>query len=293
MEPDLEVVHVRVDESFTAWSHGYPYRTVRWHFHPEYEIHLVTATSGRMFVGDYIGTFAPGNLVMLGPNLPHNWVSELADGQSVKQRCLVVQFPGEALFNAIDVFPELKSVKSILTESRSGLLFSPSTALAAQPLMRELTEARGFRRIQLFLGLLEVMTLDVGRTRLASYDYASDPLDFMSSKINLAVTHISNNLSTELHEPDLAALTGQSVSAFSRAFRKHTGMTFVSYVNHLRIKASCELLTKGQMSITDICFNVGFNNLSNFNRQFLMQKGMSPSAFRACDEIKLSKCNAV
>ena len=74
------------------WSHGYPYRTVRWHFHPEYEIQLVTSTTGRYFVGDYIANFAPGNLVMTGTNLPHNWVSNVPQGERVDERCLILQF---------------------------------------------------------------------------------------------------------------------------------------------------------------------------------------------------------
>ena len=80
MHPDLEVVQIRSGESFKAWSHGYPFHTVRWHFHPEYEIHQVVATSGRYFVGDFIGEFEPGNLVLTGPNLPHNWVSDVPQG---------------------------------------------------------------------------------------------------------------------------------------------------------------------------------------------------------------------
>jgi hypothetical protein len=77
MKPDLEVVQIGRSESFKAWEHGYPYHTVRWHFHPEYEIHHVVATSGHYFVGDFIGNFEPGNLVLTGPNLPHNWVSDV------------------------------------------------------------------------------------------------------------------------------------------------------------------------------------------------------------------------
>ncbi len=73
------------DESFKVWSHGYPYRTVRWHFHPEYEIHLITATTGKYFVGDYIGDFEASNLVMTGPNLPHNWVSNVPRGEEVRR----------------------------------------------------------------------------------------------------------------------------------------------------------------------------------------------------------------
>src|ERR1700753_4104883 len=91
-QPDLELVAVPRDESFKVWSHGYPYRTVRWHFHPEYEIHLITATTGKFFVGDHIGNFAPGNLAMVGSNLPHNWVSNVPGGQPVNERCFVLQF---------------------------------------------------------------------------------------------------------------------------------------------------------------------------------------------------------
>src|SRR5436189_1970259 len=92
MEPDLEVVQIRPGESFAVFSHGYPYHTVRWHFHPEYELHLVVATTGRYFVGDFIGEFVPGNLVLTGPNLPHNWVSDIPAGTSIPLRCRFVQF---------------------------------------------------------------------------------------------------------------------------------------------------------------------------------------------------------
>ena len=95
VQPDLELVAVPRDESFKVWSHGYPYRTVRWHFHPEYEIQLITSTTGKYFVGDFIGNFAPGNLVMTGPNLPHNWVSNVPHGERVDERCLILQFDAE------------------------------------------------------------------------------------------------------------------------------------------------------------------------------------------------------
>ena len=92
MKPDLEVVQIGHAESFKAWEHGYPFRTVRWHFHPELELHHVVSTSGRYFVGDFIGTFAPGNLVLTGPNLPHNWVSDIAPARRCALRSRVVQF---------------------------------------------------------------------------------------------------------------------------------------------------------------------------------------------------------
>ncbi len=114
MQPDLELVAVRRDESFKAWYHGYPYRTVRWHFHPEYEIHLIVATTGKMFVGDHISSFAPGNLVLLGPNLPHNWVSDVPEGETVEQRNLVLQFGQEFVSHCMESFPEWRQVEALL-----------------------------------------------------------------------------------------------------------------------------------------------------------------------------------
>ena len=89
MGPDLELIQIRPGKSFAVRSHGYPYHTVRWHFHPEFELHQIVETKGRYFVGDFIGEFEPGNLVLTGPNLPHNWVSDVPDGQTVPLRCRI------------------------------------------------------------------------------------------------------------------------------------------------------------------------------------------------------------
>ena len=285
VQPDLELVAVPRDESFKVWSHGYPYRTVRWHFHPEYEIQVITSTTGKYFVGDYIGNFAPGNLVMTGTNLPHNWVSNVSLGERVDERCLILQFDAEVVANAIKVFPELKCVESLLDASRWGVLFTPKTGAAAEPIMREMLGAQGMRRITLFLELLDLLVHSAEQVKLASAAYRADPTRYAETRINHVLSYIGKNLSQELRETELAELAGQSASAFSRYFRRHTGVPFVQYVNRLRINLACQLLMSGELTITDICYQVGFNNLSNFNRQFLLLKGMSPSRWRAYQQL--------
>ncbi|TAL97759.1 MAG: helix-turn-helix domain-containing protein [Paraburkholderia sp.] len=285
VQPDLELVAVPRDESFKVWSHGYPYRTVRWHFHPEYEIQLVTSTTGKYFVGDYIGDFAPGNLVMTGPNLPHNWVSNVPRGEHVDERCLILQFDAGFVARAVDVFPEIRRVESLLDASAWGVLFTPETGAAAEPIMREMLDAQGVRRITLFLALLDLLVQSVEPVKLASAAHHADPARYAETRINHVLAYIGRNLSQALREMDLAELTGQSVSAFSRYFRRHTGVPFVQYVNRLRINLACQLLMSGELNITDICYKVGFNNLSNFNRQFLLQKAMSPSRWRAYQQL--------
>jgi AraC-like DNA-binding protein len=284
-QPDLELVAVPRDESFKVWSHGYPYRTVRWHFHPEYEIQLITATTGRYFVGDYIGNFAPGNLVMTGPNLPHNWVSNVPHGERVDERCLILQFDTAFIERAIEAFPELRRVEDLLDASRWGVLFSEKTGAAAEPVLREMLGAQGIRRITLFVALLDLLVASPAPAKLASAEYHADPARYAETRINHVLSYIGKNLSQELRETELAQLAGQSVSAFSRYFRRHTGVPFVQYVNRLRINLACQLLMSGELNITDICYQVGFNNLSNFNRQFLLLKDMPPSRWRAYQQL--------
>jgi AraC-like DNA-binding protein len=116
---------------------------------------------------------------------------------------------------------------------------------------------------------------------LASENYLPDPSGYMSAGINKALAYIRENLTQPFNESDLAAIAGQSTGAFSRAFRKHTGMSLLQYVRRLRVNLACQILMSDeQAAISEICFEVGFNNLSNFNRQFLAEKGMPPSQFR-------------
>ena len=281
MEPDLELVHVRDDQSFKIWSHGYPFRTVRWHFHPEYELHLVTATEGNRYVGDHIGPFGAGDLVFVGPNLPHNWISDVPAGESVEERCIVLQFTDDFIASCIATFPELRFVQPLLAEAFRGIRFEQAVAKRVEPLLRALLGESGARRIALFVSILDLIGHAEQRTPLASIGFRPNPKVYLSTTMNLVLQHIGRNFTHDLSETDLAKLSRQSVSTFSRSFRKHTGMTFVQYVNSLRIELACQHLSEADLTITDICYAVGFNNVSNFNRQFLAVKGMPPSKFRA------------
>jgi AraC-like DNA-binding protein len=281
VKPDLEVVQIRRGESFKAWAHGYPFHTVRWHFHPEYELHYVAATSGRYFVGDFIGEFEPGNLVLTGPNLPHNWISHVPAGEAVPLRSMIVQFSESFIGGLIEFLPELAALTPALEKSRHGALFSGATTAEIAPVLGRLVEAQGAARIELFMSIMVALSRATNIRTLASSDYLPDPSGYMSAGINKVLAHIACHLTEPFSESSVAEIAGQTPSAFSRSFRRHTGMAFVQYVNRLRINLACQLLMSDEaMRITDVCYAVGFSNLSNFNRQFLAQKGMTPSRFR-------------
>ncbi len=280
MSPYLELVGIQEQESFKVWAHGYPYETVRWHFHPEYELNLITATSGRYFVGDQTGRFEPGQLCMMGPNLPHNWVSEVPAGQSVAERCIVLQFSGKCVNRGIAAFPELGYLERLLADSQRGILFSPAVAQRGAQMLKDLLGAKGFQRVHQFLSLLDMLSHAQDSTLLATPTFRPDPDDYQSSTINQVLAYLAQHLGDRLRESDVARYAGMEASAFSRFFRRHTGVPFVQYLTRLRVNRACELLITSDEPITDICYGCGFNNVSNFNRQFLAQKAMPPSQFR-------------
>ncbi len=280
MGPSLELVGIGDNESFKVWAHGYPYETVRWHFHPEYEINLITRTSGQYFVGDHTGHFEPGQLCLIGPNVPHNWVSDVARGKTVAERCIVLQFSGKAMRRGLEAFPELAGLERLLVEANRGVLFSDAVARQAARRLRQLLAASGVARVTGFLGLLQLLAADAQRSLLATPTFRPDTERYASSTINQVLRYLSEHLNERLREVDVAAYSGMQSSAFSRFFRRSTGVPFVQYLNRLRINRACELLVASEATVTEVCYGCGFNNLSNFNRQFLAAKAMSPSQFR-------------
>ena len=150
-----------------------------------------------------------------------------------------------------------------------------------EPLLAALVRSSGLRRLELFMCLLGEMARADGVTRLTSAGYVPDPSGFASSGINAALAFINDHLTEDFAELDLARIARLSPGAFSRRFRRHTGMALTAYVNRLRIALACQLLMGSErMAITEVCFAAGFANVSNFNRQFLALKGVTPSRFR-------------
>ncbi|WP_417258837.1 AraC family transcriptional regulator [Celeribacter sp.] len=281
MQLDLELVHIREGESFAAWRHGYPFRTVRWHYHPEYEIHLVAATHGKFYVGDHVGEFSPGQLIMTGPNLPQNWISDIGSAETVPQRTEVIQFPQSFVDKVLDAFPEAAAAQSLFERSRRGILFDYETGEAVRPLMRRLLNARGVLRLGLFFEILDTLLKASSVQTLSSLSYMLNLEKQEESEMNRVIAYLRENLTEPISETELAEMTGQSQSAFSRSFKRHTGTSLVRFRNQLRIDLACQMLVVDpEAKVSDICFDVGFSNLSNFNRHFLRVKGMSPSEFR-------------
>ena len=260
-------------------AHGFPTPLARWHFHDEYELHLITATSGKAFVGDWIGPFQPGHVVLCGPRLPHNWVSYDLPQGGVPERDLVIQFAHEPVARAAEQIRELAELMPMLERARHGIEFF-GVADAVHGQWRRVKANRGMRRFAAFCELLSELAACNDYRLLSSVQMQGEDGVGDGDQINQIVSRITEHLADAVSAAELAAELGMSESRFSRFFRKATGNTFVDFVNRVRINRACQLLMESERLITHICYEVGFNNVANFNRRFLEIKGMTPSEFR-------------
>lgn len=272
-EPPEEVGTVR------CLAHGFPTQLARWHFHDEYELHLITETSGKAFVGDWIGPFQPGHLVLTGPRLPHNWISLDVPEGGVPTRDLVIQFAHEPIARAAEHIPELADVMPLLERARHGIEFF---GLAEPALLhwQRVKAMRGIARFAAFCDYLAELARCTDYRLLSNVRMQGEDGDAELDQINTIVNRLTDDLAAPVSAAEVAAELGMSESRFSRFFRRSTGNTFTDFVNRLRVNRACQLLMESDRLITHICYEVGFNNVANFNRRFLEIKGMTPSEFR-------------
>lgn len=291
-DPSYELMDDHDGLSIIYRQHGFPCPLVRWHFHKEYELHLIVASSGKVFVGDYIGNFNPRSLFLTGPNLPHNWISQIAEDEVVEKRDMLVNFTDELFDGGHQVFTELKSLTPLLERSRQGIEFRCLKTLdQAEQLMQRIAESRGIARLGHFLILMELLASCEDYQLLSDITAPHLADEHNIDRTNRAVDYIFSHYGRELTLEEVAEHLGMKATYFSRVFKQSTGRTFVEFVNRLRISKSCELLADGDKPVTDVCFESGFNNISNFNRRFQQLKGMTPSHYRRLAVQRLTEQN--
>jgi AraC-like DNA-binding protein len=230
-------------------------------------------------LGDWIGPFQPGHLVLTGPRLPHDWVSmDLPEG-GVPLRDLVIQFPHEPLTAAAEHIPELAEALPLLERARHGIEFF-GLAERAEAHWHRVKDGRGLARFAAFGDYLCELARCTDFRLLSSVRMQSADDDQQLDQINAVVSRITDDVARPLAAAELAAELGMSESGFSRFFRKATGNTFTDFVNQVRVNRACQLLMDTDRLVTHICYEVGFNNVANFNRRFMEIKGLTPTEFR-------------
>ena len=262
--------------SFVAYHSVVPYFEFKWHYHPEYELTLITKGEGKRLVGDSYENFETGDLVLLGSGLPHTWTSEPGGKGSVS--AVVVQFSPSFIAGFLPHI-EFGDISRLLESSAAGLHFPPDNATAIIKKLKRLPEKAGIERITLLLDILQQLSL-LESVPLSSGTFVSSKSRENEDRINKVCGYIQRHASENISLEKAAGLVHLSSSAFCKFFKRVTGKTFSDYVNDIRTGNACRMLTETDKNINEIAFASGFESLTYFNRVFLKKKKMTPGVFR-------------
>ena len=252
-----------------------------WHFHPEFELTLVRRSQGHRMVGDRIAPLTPGDLVLVGSNLPHVWHQDKArDASPHAVDALVIQFAPDFLGAKFLRRPELRGVDDLLTRAARGLQVKGATRGTVTHLIERVFATSGLERLLGLLQILERLAASHELAPIASLCFRPVLERADQERMERVCRYIDARLAEPIMRDGCAAEAHLSAGAFSRFFRSRTGMTLASYVNELRIGRACHLLGHTDEKITDIVFRCGFGHVANFNLCFRRQLGMTPREYR-------------
>jgi AraC-like DNA-binding protein len=279
----LEKLPPTANSSFKLYEFSYAYYPTPWHYHPEYELVLVTQSHGQRIVGNHIGEFSEGDLVLIGPNLPHVYrnPSEYYEqpNSTLKAESIVIHFLpdflGEAFWESVEMAP----VRAVMQRSVVGLQVTGAVReRVADGLVR--LSSQGMRRL---LALLDLFT-QLAESPEELVPLSTEPIEGSNptedEKLNRVMTYIAQHFQRPITLTELAELIHMSVPSVCRFFKKRTRKSIVQFTNELRISHACRLLLDPSRGIAQAAYESGFNNISNFNRQFREIKAMSPNEFR-------------
>jgi len=267
-------IFVRKHENFSFQGETKPF----WHFHPEIELIYVNKGKGKRHIGNHLSYFNNSQLLLIGSNLPHNGFT---DRLTINGSQTLVQFKPEFLGDNFFNIPEMERINNLFERSKKGILFGVETKKKIGKKIEQFPEKEGFNKI---LGLLEILhTLakaeDYTILNADGFAFETEPQD--SAKVDIIFKHVNQNFKENISLDEIADRVSMTVPAFCRYFKKVTGKTFTKFVNEYRVVHATKLLSESQISITDVCYECGFNNFSHFNKVFKEFTGKSASKYRS------------
>ncbi|WP_350277966.1 AraC family transcriptional regulator [Kribbella sp. HUAS MG21] len=273
MKPRYERPGVPGGTTFTCFTRREAGFAFAWHFHREYELTLITGGSGTRYVGTTVERYIPGDLVLLGPELPHTYAS---DEQS---EAAVTQFRHDFLGEGFFELPQFRAVQSLLSRSARGLYFAD----AAPELHADIARLPALEPATQTLRLLDVLhrLADTASTPVTGPGYAAAPSTAVRDRVDVVCRYLQQAHTEPVLLDDVAGLVHMTPTSFSRFFRRAIGCTLTDYVNQLRIETACLLLTTTSLPVTEIAARSGYRNLANFNRRFRELKALRPTQYRA------------
>lgn len=283
----MKPLRLHIQESPAASFHirqeQVPFFDNPWHYHPELELTLVTKSTGIRFVGDSIESFGPGDLVLLGANLPHYWRNDDVYYQATTQpqaEALILRFRLNTWGATLLESPEMVAIRRLFQRAATGICFSAEMAVVIQPLLEQLLRSHGIDRLVGWLQVFSTLANSDQYRLLSQKTFGGQHPTEDSDRMSQVLAYVHENLTKPITLAGVAAIASMNSAAFCRYFRQQTNKTFVAMLTELRINYACRLLLDTGKDVGEVCFDSGFRNVPYFNQVFKAHTGVSPTVFR-------------
>jgi AraC-like DNA-binding protein len=283
MKPQLLKISLPSECSFSIRQDVVPYFYNRWHYHAEVELVHIHQGSGTQFVGDSIQRFAPGDVLLVGADLPHYWRCDadyFAPQSDLQAQATVVHFRPDFWGAALLELPESRELIHLLEQARRGIRLHGPVRDVVRRLLARLLTATGVARLVLLLRILTLVAAADEVELLASSPYRTPGNESDTERINRIYAYSLAHFQQAIPLADIAAVANLSAHSFCRYFKAHTRKSYSRFLLELRVRHACQLLHGGPLSIAQVCYESGFNQFSSFNKYFKQITGMTPLYYR-------------
>jgi len=281
MRAQFQKVHLPNDSSYSV-STGNSQNHSQWHFHHELELHYVIRGSGTRFIGNNVAPFSPGEVILLGANLPHKWKfdeTSSSDG-TCSRESIILHFEADLLGSFFLSLPEAKLVSKVIEHAKKGMAFHGNSSKKLADLIRSSVNSTGMERIVILLSILSAISETEEFEEITSPFRLTVPMEQDGSRHEKITDFVLKNYKTDISLEDAAAISNLSATSFCRYFKLVTNKTFNEFLQEIRIGHACRMIIENKFPIDVICFECGFKNVSNFYRHFKNIAGMTPKVFK-------------
>lgn len=283
MHPKLEKVPQTETSSIFVKREITPYMDYPWHYHPEYEIIFVEKSYGVRLMGNHIGNFSDGDLMFISPNLPHVWRNDndfYNNREDLRVDVYVIQFREDALARNFFDLPEFVHVKKLFSLGQQGVLIKGKDHKKISELIKKVYNSSGVERLAIFLTALEAIANSKEYELLSSPGYANTVNNTDTERINKVMNYLMDNFVKDLDLDKIADIVNLNKSSFCRYFKTRTRKTCSHFLNEIRVAHASKLIVNSDKTISSICYETGYNNISHFNRQFKKITGLTPGEYK-------------
>lgn len=283
MKPRLLKVSLQPQQSFSVRNDVVPYFFKELHFHPETELVYIRKGSGTQFIGNHVQNFKAGDMILVGPGLPHLWKCDeqyWKGNPSLKAEATVIHFLPCSLGEQFFLLPENHQLQRLFTRAQQGISIHRKTKSQVAGLMMQLLGSTGTKKIILFLEILQVLSESKDLQTINKKKLPLLQTEKVPERMNDIVQYILANFQNNISLKRMAGVSNLTPNAFCRYFKLRANKTFSSFLTEVRINHACKLLMETVKPVSEICYESGFNNFSNFNRYFKQLIGFTPNQYR-------------